>query len=360
MQQLIVEKVWEREFDLSSRRRASIFFICGLYIVAVVSSILVSIIFDQEPAYSVWQQIAAAVFVSCCAFATNWRVAELWSAHCIVAAMFLLFFATSLNHKGIDTPIAMLLPLIPAIAAVLLGVTASAVYLVCVLAALLMLLFVSPDLSLHSAGTIETSRSLMLAFGAILVTTATAYVVSLNDRLIRALKSKGGYDEVTNLPNRYFVRDWLNRLFDAEKGSGKPIAVLCIGIDNFAEINEKRGNQRGDETMSHAAHALQKAITNNSSVIVRNRGNSFIAAIGGANSEQAHRAAEKAQQAVAALKISGVATQYMSVSVGIVNAVIDNTEKSAFGLIELAVVQLHQAQALGVAQISVAEEAAQK
>jgi len=361
MQQLVVEKVWEREFDLRSRRRTSIYFICGLYLVAAISIVLVSLVSNQEPAYSMGQQIGAAILFSACAFAASWRVAEFWAAHLIVIAMFGLFFFTAFNDQGVNTPIASLLPLVPVMAAVLLGAKASAIYLCCVLIALIVLLLGSPGSGVDA---VESFRALALVFGSILVAGISAYIVSLNERLVQALKSKGGYDEVTNLPNRYYIRDWLNQLFESEKisgsgsgsNSGKPIAVLCIGIDSFAEMNEKHGNQRGDEAMSHAAHALQKVVNKNGSVIVRNRGNSFIAAMSGASIEDARKTAEKAQQAVAALKISGVASKYMTVSVGIVTTTIGNDDKTAFGLIELAVSQMHLAQALGAGKISTSDE----
>lgn len=367
MQQLVVEKVWEREFDLRARRRTSIYFICGLYLVTAVSLVLISLVSKQEPAYSVEQQIVAAVLFSGCAFAASWRNAELWAAQVLVLAMFALIFSTSFKNQGVNTPIACLLPLIPIMAAVLLGVKAAMVYLFAVLAALVTLVFGASDAADTDlvGNAIENFRALALAFGTILVACISAYIVSLNERLVHALKSKGGYDEVTNLPNRYYLRDWLNQYFASEKSSGsvsaKSIAVLCIGIDSFAEINERYGNQRGDEAMSHTAYALQKVIDKNGSVIVRNRGNSFVAAIGNASIDEACQIARKAQQTVAALKIEGIASQYMTVSVGIVSTAIDvsrdaaDETKTAFGLIERAVSQMHLAQALGAEKISIAE-----
>lgn len=352
MRQLVVEKVWERDFDLRARRHSLILFICGLYVCAAVAGILIPMLFDQPFTYSLGQQLAAAFLIIGSGIAASWKSLELYAAHLLVFSLFVLFAGASFLSFGVNSSLAVLLPLVPAVAGLLIGTRGCAVYMGMVLLALLLLLLVSSDLSSVNSGSDETSHALMLGFATIFVTTVTVYVITLNERLAKALKSKGGFDEVTNLPNRFFIRDWLNQTLSQEKGSNRNLIVLGIGIDNFQEYNEKKGNQRGDEAMAHTAAALQEVLTGHNGVLARNRGNSFIATVVDMDFEDSRALAEKVLAAVSALKLSGANAPYLSVSVGIVCYKLSSDSQSAFQLMELATAELQVAQSLGAAQIS--------
>lgn len=352
----VLEKVWKKEFELRSRRRTTIYFIYGLYIVAAVSSILLTLILGEEPVY-LWQHLAIATLMTGCVIAANVRATLVLASHLIVATMFVLFcYASLATGYGVIAPFALLLPLIPTIAIILLGVTMGSVYTLTICFALIALLFLSPDFSVRGLETLDAMRGLMLVLSTLFITAVTAYIVSLNEQLVHALRSKGEYDQVTNLPNLYVVRDWLDKLFTLEGNTGKCVSVLSVGIDGFVEINEQRGSQVGDEVMSHVARALQRAFSAKNSMIARHRGNSFILVMPNATVADAISIAEEVQKTVDALKIPSVLTRFLSVSVGATSTKFKVEFRPARGLIQKAVSQLQYAQSQGLSQISVASD----
>lgn len=68
------------------------------------------------------------------------------------------------------------------------------------------------------------------------------------------------YDNVTGLPNRQYLMDYLAKL---TKGSKKvPFALFFIDLDNFKKVNDNAGHDAGDELLRHIAHYLDGALEN--------------------------------------------------------------------------------------------------
>ena len=78
------------------------------------------------------------------------------------------------------------------------------------------------------------------------------------------------HDPLTDLPNRAAFNDALKDALARAKATGENIAVMCIDLDRFKEINDVFGHGTGDGLLCEIANRLQAAC-----------GNAFLARIGG-------------------------------------------------------------------------------
>lgn len=82
---------------------------------------------------------------------------------------------------------------------------------------------------------------------------------------------QANYDALTRLPNRYMFRDRLDQEMKKAKRANKKVAVFCIDIDNFKDVNDSFGHDHGDKLLIEMAHRLQACI----------RGSDTVARLGG-------------------------------------------------------------------------------
>ncbi len=116
------------------------------------------------------------------------------------------------------------------------------------------------------------------------------------------------HDGLTELPNRALFRDRLEQaLAAASKPDGRErrepqgeneVAVLCLDLDDFKEVNEARGHAEGDALLKQVAARLVRA-ARESDVVARLGGDEF--AIVHAGLHQPRAAAAFAERVMAAL-----------------------------------------------------------
>ncbi len=68
------------------------------------------------------------------------------------------------------------------------------------------------------------------------------------------------HDQLTNLPNRRALQEYLEHCFDLAPSSEHRVAVLHVDLDRFKQINDLMGHAAGDEILRHAARAMQQQI----------------------------------------------------------------------------------------------------
>jgi diguanylate cyclase (GGDEF)-like protein/PAS domain S-box-containing protein len=106
------------------------------------------------------------------------------------------------------------------------------------------------------------------------------------------------HDVLTNLPNRVLLNHSLdNALLQAQR-TQTPLAVLCLDLDGFKQVNDTLGHAAGDELLCLVANRLRDSL----------RESDFVARVGGdefvvlqTNSPQPHDAAQLAQRIIACL-----------------------------------------------------------
>lgn len=79
------------------------------------------------------------------------------------------------------------------------------------------------------------------------------------------------HDYLTELPNRRYLDDVLDRMSAECHRMGGGIAVLHVDLDRFKQINDTLGHQAGDAMLQHAARVLRGSV----------RRQDFVARIGG-------------------------------------------------------------------------------
>ncbi len=79
-------------------------------------------------------------------------------------------------------------------------------------------------------------------------------------RIEHKLKQLNHYDSLTNLPNRTLIMEQLARqILQANRGE-RIFGLVCLDLDHFNKINNKFGNQVGDELLLEVANRLHSAV----------------------------------------------------------------------------------------------------
>src|SRR3978361_210638 len=79
------------------------------------------------------------------------------------------------------------------------------------------------------------------------------------------------HDGLTNLPNRDFYQDRLRQALERSKGGNKRVAVLCVDLDLFKNVNDSFGHPVGDRLLKAVAERLKSEV----------RGDNLVARLGG-------------------------------------------------------------------------------
>lgn len=83
------------------------------------------------------------------------------------------------------------------------------------------------------------------------------------------------YDALTRLPNRAMLEERLTAAIGRARRNETHCAVLFIDLDNFKEINDRRGHAAGDEILTGVADRLQRNVRG-SDMVARFGGDEFV------------------------------------------------------------------------------------
>jgi diguanylate cyclase (GGDEF)-like protein/PAS domain S-box-containing protein len=86
---------------------------------------------------------------------------------------------------------------------------------------------------------------------------------------------QANFDFLTNLPNRNMLQDRLNESIKKTKKNGNKFAILLIDLDQFKDVNDTLGHDRGDELLIEASKRIQLC-TRDSDTVARLGGDEFV------------------------------------------------------------------------------------
>jgi diguanylate cyclase len=90
----------------------------------------------------------------------------------------------------------------------------------------------------------------------------------------RALRNPDHYDALTDLPNRIFFHHYLEQALAVSQHNNKPLALICVDLDRFRDINNSLGLSWGDALLRQIGPRLQSLLCK-SDVVARVNGDEF-------------------------------------------------------------------------------------
>lgn len=156
-------------------------------------------------------------------------------------------------------------------------------------------------------------------------------------------------DPLTNLFNRRFLNEFMERELALARRNQKPLAVVMLDLDHFKQLNDQFGHQTGDTVIEMVAkHLLRQS--RRTDILFRYGGEEFLVILPNTTSAQAKHLAENwrvhVEQAQVFAKHQAV---NITLSAGV--ACYPEHGTTAFNLIQAADEALYQAKAAGRNQV---------
>jgi diguanylate cyclase (GGDEF)-like protein/PAS domain S-box-containing protein len=137
---------------------------------------------------------------------------------------------------------------------------------------------------------------------------------------------QANYDFLTSLPNRVMMLRKLHVSVQESLNNHKNIAVLCLDLDNFKDINDTLGHAYGDKLLIETAHRIKICIST-TDTIARMGGDEFAIIMRYEDDTgNVERVTEQILQALSEPFYLGISKSYISVSIGITLCPNDATE----------------------------------
>jgi len=108
------------------------------------------------------------------------------------------------------------------------------------------------------------------------------------------------HDPLTDLPNRRFLRQYMDGVLQKTRGTGRQSAILFLDLDRFKSINDTLGHAAGDQLLKDASGRIRSCLRSGDRV-ARVGGDEFICVIPELKDEQ--EAAETARRIIERLSI---------------------------------------------------------
>jgi diguanylate cyclase (GGDEF)-like protein len=153
------------------------------------------------------------------------------------------------------------------------------------------------------------------------------------------------YDGLTDLANRRYFDEHLDREFTQALRTRRPLALVMIDVDHFKLYNDTYGHPQGDKCLQAVAGAIKSAVRRPQDFVARYGGEEFVVLLSETDAAGAAVVAEAIRAAVELLHVSFVesAAGYLSVSAGVAAHSHPRPRSSALELLNASDRSLYQA-----------------
>lgn len=166
-----------------------------------------------------------------------------------------------------------------------------------------------------------------------------------------------GIDELTQLPNRRQLLEYLDRMWRQMMRQGLPLSLLVCDVDCFKSFNDRYGHQMGDECLQQVAQAIARSIRRPIDLASRYGGEEFVVVLPNTPAVGARQIAEAIRLAVRNLQIlhqASSVTDRVTISIGIATQ-IPQRGMLPTGLLQKADQALFQAKRLGRDRVEISD-----
>lgn len=145
----------------------------------------------------------------------------------------------------------------------------------------------------------------------------TALDITERDEAEKKLIHQANFDQLTNLPNRYYMLSYIRSAFARAKRQNTKVALLYLDLNNFKDINDTLGHATGDELLKLVADRLL-LLLRETDTAARMGGDEFLVLLEGlTRQEQAEVVVHKVINSFTEPYIVGGSEIYSSASIGI-------------------------------------------
>ncbi len=131
------------------------------------------------------------------------------------------------------------------------------------------------------------------------------------------LKRLSNTDHLTQLYNRRYMMEVLEREFQRSQRKASPISMVIMDIDHFKRVNDQYGHQNGDLVLSTIAR-LAREDRRSYDVAVRYGGEEFVLVLPETSHDEATMVAERLREKVQQISFSGELRELrVSISMGV-------------------------------------------
>lgn len=177
--------------------------------------------------------------------------------------------------------------------------------------------------ALRNAERVRSLQRLFIILGAAFFTLLAAMALQLVNKS-RRLRRLAMTDELTGMPNRRKIMDFLDRELTAAQYRGERLSVIAFDVDHFKRINDLYGHHVGDRVLCAIADAVSRELPDTARV-GRMGGEEFLIVLPGTVAARALEVAEALRSAVRGAKHDSVAdAQRVTVSLGVAEAAHDD------------------------------------
>ncbi|WP_110677124.1 diguanylate cyclase [Salinicola sp. RZ23] len=136
--------------------------------------------------------------------------------------------------------------------------------------------------------------------------------IAQRERLQGEIEWLARHDELTQLPNRRQLMNWLD-----EHQQALPLALMICDLDHFKRINDHFGHLTGDRYLATVAACCRDKIEDAGGIFARYGGEEFVACVPRCNRQQALHLAESLRLSVAETELVQPDGRPLTLSIGV-------------------------------------------